>query len=62
LKVSCTILKKMNHQEWLEADGLGGFVSGTVSGIRTRRITRYFSRRQGRHPVDWCSSTGLTHR
>ena len=23
--------------EWLEADGLGGFVSGTVSGIRTRR-------------------------
>jgi hypothetical protein len=35
--VSCTILKKMNHQEWLEAYGLGGFVSGTVSGIRTRR-------------------------
>ena len=27
----------MNHQEWLEADGLGGFASGTVSGIRTRR-------------------------
>jgi len=24
-------------QEWLEADGLGGFASGTVSGIRTRR-------------------------
>jgi predicted glycogen debranching enzyme len=23
--------------EWLEADGLGGFSSGTVSGIRTRR-------------------------
>jgi predicted glycogen debranching enzyme len=23
--------------EWLEADGLGGFASGTVSGIRTRR-------------------------
>ena len=35
--MSCTILKKMNHQEWLEADGLGGFASGTVSGIRTRR-------------------------
>src|SRR5260221_3374481 len=25
------------HTEWLEADGLGGFASGTVSGIRTRR-------------------------
>jgi predicted glycogen debranching enzyme len=24
-------------QEWLEADGLGGFASGTVPGIRTRR-------------------------
>src|SRR6266481_2905622 len=23
--------------EWLEADGLGGFASGTASGIRTRR-------------------------
>ena len=23
--------------EWLEADGLGGFASGTVSGLRTRR-------------------------
>lgn len=26
-----------NEAEWLEADGLGGFASGTVSGIRTRR-------------------------
>ena len=26
-----------NKAEWLEADGLGGFASGTVSGIRTRR-------------------------
>ena len=25
------------HAEWLEADGLGGFASGTVSGLRTRR-------------------------
>ena len=25
------------QSEWLEADGLGGFASGTVSGIRTRR-------------------------
>ncbi len=24
-------------REWLEADGLGGYASGTVSGIRTRR-------------------------
>jgi len=23
--------------EWLEADGLGGFASGTVCGVRTRR-------------------------
>src|SRR3989454_8826113 len=23
--------------EWLEADGLGGFASGTSSGVRTRR-------------------------
>jgi predicted glycogen debranching enzyme len=27
----------MIQHEWLEADGLGGFASGTVSGIRTRR-------------------------
>ncbi len=25
------------HDEWLEPDGLGGFASGTASGIRTRR-------------------------
>jgi predicted glycogen debranching enzyme len=30
-------LSKMKQDEWLEADGLGGFASGTVSGIRTRR-------------------------
>src|SRR5262245_31268649 len=28
---------QMTSKEWLEADGLGGFASGTVSGIRTRR-------------------------
>ena len=28
---------EMRQQEWLEADGLGGFASGTVSGVRTRR-------------------------
>jgi predicted glycogen debranching enzyme len=26
-----------DRQEWLEADGLGGFASGTVPGLRTRR-------------------------
>src|ERR1700742_4632650 len=26
-----------SNAEWLEADGLGGFASGTVSGVRTRR-------------------------
>ena len=32
------MLKDLNWKaEWLEADGLGGFTSGTVSGIRTRR-------------------------
>lgn len=25
------------HAEWLEADGLGGFASGAVGGVRTRR-------------------------
>ena len=30
-------LAKMKQDEWLETDGLGGFASGTVSGIRTRR-------------------------
>jgi len=26
-----------DRTEWLEADGLGGFASGTTAGIRTRR-------------------------
>lgn len=30
-------LAKMKNDEWLEADSLGGFASGTVSGIGTRR-------------------------
>jgi glycogen debranching enzyme len=30
-------LVKMKEDEWLETDGLGGFASGTVAGIRTRR-------------------------
>jgi predicted glycogen debranching enzyme len=28
---------RIDDREWLEADGLGGFASGTVSGARTRR-------------------------
>src|SRR5271165_2798804 len=28
---------RQQSEEWLEADGRGGFASGTVSGIRTRR-------------------------
>lgn len=27
----------LDEREWLEADGIGGFASGTVSGVRTRR-------------------------
>jgi predicted glycogen debranching enzyme len=27
----------MDHREWLETDGLGGFASGTVGGARSRR-------------------------
>ncbi|HXV48987.1 MAG TPA: glycogen debranching enzyme N-terminal domain-containing protein, partial [Candidatus Binatia bacterium] len=30
-------LTELKQGEWLEADGLGGFASGTVSGVRTRR-------------------------
>jgi predicted glycogen debranching enzyme len=30
-------LAEMKDDEWLEGEGLGGFASGTVSGIRTRR-------------------------
>ena len=35
---STTVMNPIDsNAEWLEADGLGGFASGTVSGIRTRR-------------------------
>ncbi len=30
-------MNDLRTREWLEADGLGGFASGTVSGLRTRR-------------------------
>src|SRR5471032_500645 len=32
-----SIRPEKQKSEWLEADGLGGFASGTVSGLRTRR-------------------------
>ncbi len=32
-----TLPLSQNRAEWLEADGLGGYASGTVCGIRTRR-------------------------
>lgn len=32
-----TQISPLDDNEWLEADGLGGFASGTASGIRTRR-------------------------
>ncbi|MBM3786294.1 MAG: glycogen debranching protein [Acidobacteria bacterium] len=35
--VTCGDLDKSSHLEWLETNGLGGFASGTVSGIHTRR-------------------------
>ncbi len=31
------VAEPLDLREWLEADGLGGFASGTVSGVRTRR-------------------------
>ena len=30
-------MNELDTREWLEADGLGGFASGTVCGVRTRR-------------------------
>lgn len=32
-----TPAEDLRRREWLETDGLGGFASGTVSGVRTRR-------------------------
>ena len=34
---TCQNLEQSSRLEWLEANGLGGFASGTVSGIHTRR-------------------------
>jgi predicted glycogen debranching enzyme len=35
--MAATLSPDKQKSEWLEANGLGGFASGTVSGIRTRR-------------------------
>src|SRR5436305_11022980 len=37
MKSSLATLHSSLSKEWLETDGLGGFVSGTAAGIRTRR-------------------------
>jgi predicted glycogen debranching enzyme len=34
---TCQDLEKSSRLEWLETNGLGGFASGTISGIHTRR-------------------------
>lgn len=33
----CTDLEAASSREWLETNGIGGFASGTISGINTRR-------------------------
>lgn len=35
--MTCQDLEQSSRLEWLETNGLGGFASGTVSGIHTRR-------------------------
>jgi predicted glycogen debranching enzyme len=42
-----------DHEEWLETDGLGGFASGTVGGIRTRRYHGLLTVAR-RPPVERC--------
>jgi len=36
-EMTCHDLEQSSRLEWLETNGLGGFASGTVSGIHTRR-------------------------
>ena len=43
--------------EWLEADGLGGFASGTVGGARTRRYHALLLAAPRRRRAAWCWST-----
>jgi predicted glycogen debranching enzyme len=35
--MSMSMIPLSDRSEWLETDGLGGFASGTVAGLRTRR-------------------------
>jgi len=35
--MTCQDLEQSSRLEWLETNGLGGFASGTVSGVHTRR-------------------------
>ena len=45
-----------DQREWLEADDLGGFAMGTVSGIRTRRYHALLTVAPILRPAAWCSS------
>src|SRR3954466_13129674 len=36
-RIGLNMIRIDDRTEWLETDGLGGFASGTTSGIRTRR-------------------------
>jgi hypothetical protein len=45
-----------SEAEWLEPDGLGGFASGTVSGVRTRRYHRLAG--TGDNSVGWTHVSG----
>ena len=33
----CTDYEEASRREWLEANGIGGFASGTIAGANTRR-------------------------
>jgi predicted glycogen debranching enzyme len=46
-----SVSPRRDTREWLEADGLGGYACGTVSGIRTRRYHALLLHASGR-PTD----------
>ena len=50
-----------DSREWLEADGLGGFASGTASGIRTRRYHAVLLVATAPPWDGWCWSTDSRH-
>ena len=50
-------IAELRNNEWLEADGLGGFASDSVSSMRTRRyhvllLTATQRRRRRTSPLD----------